>query len=471
MRIAPWLCLLALGCASADPAADDGRVREEVFARTGIDAKFDRDPTTAQELDPGIDHDAMTLLQHPLTADDGVRIALLNNRSVRAGLARLGIARADLVQAGLLRNPVFDGAAKFFADGGTEIDLGLAAPFLDLFHRPLRERLAEHDFVAAKAMVTHELVHLGFAVRSAFVHVHAADRLVVLQQQALATAVAAHELLRTLHAAGNATDQALATWRLAESRARLDLATAEQVRLEAREPVQRLLGLWGPHTGWTLAGSLPQEPLAGLDLQHTEARAVAASLDLLEQRAHLDALAQHAGLESWRAWLPEGEAGITAMRDTDGEWGVGPTVALELPLFDSGRARTDRASAALREALHHQTQLAVEVRSAARQLRDRAMALGARLQFLTTTHLPLREAAVQRVVQHYNAMQIGAFDVLQARLLQLGDEREALQVQRAAWLARLDLEELLAGSLPRLALVPTWPSFGTAGAGQPAGGH
>ncbi len=457
MRIAPWFCLLMLSCASADPTADTSRVREEVFARTGLDAKLDGDGTATRELDPGIDRDALALLQHPLTADDGVRIALLNNRSVRAGLARLGIARADLVQAGLLRNPVFDGAAKFFADGGTEIDLGLAAPFLDLFHRPLRERLAEHDFAAARAMVTHELVHLGFAVRSGFVHVHATERLTVLQQQALATTVAAHELLRTLHAAGNATDQALANWRLAESAARLDHAPPEQVQLEAREPIQRLLGLWGPHTVWTLAGNLPPEPLAGLDL--------------LEQAAHLKALAQHAGLESWRAWLPEAEAGITAMRETDGAWGLGPTVALELPLFDSGRARTDRASAALREALHQQTQLAVEVRSAARQLRDRAMALGARLQFLTTTHLPLREAAVQKVVQQYNAMQIGAFDVLQARLEQLADEREALQVHRAAWLARLDLDELLAGSLPRLVLAPTWPSFGIAGANQPAGGH
>ena len=146
-------------------------------------------------------------------------------------------------------------------------------------------------------------------------------------------------------------------------------------------------------------------------------------------------------------------------------------MAVELPLFDSGRARTDRADAALREALHHQTQLAVEVRSAARQLRDRAMALGARLQFMTATHLPLREATLQKVMQQYNAMQIGAFDVLQARLQQLADELEALQVQRAACLARIDLEELLAGSLPQQMLAPTWPGLGVAGANQPAGGH
>jgi outer membrane protein TolC len=58
-------------------------------------------------------------------------------------------------------------------------------------------------------------------------------------------------------------------------------------------------------------------------------------------------------------------------------------------------------------------------------------------------------------VQHYNAMQVGAFTVLEARKAQLHDEREHVQVRRDALFARLDLERLLAGGLPAAAFTPS----------------
>ncbi|MGB3969692.1 MAG: TolC family protein [Planctomycetota bacterium] len=425
----------------------------------------------AAGLDPSIAAATEELLGSPLTEDAAVRIALLENRDVRAGLARFGIARADLVQAGLLRNPVFDGNAKFFIDGGTEVELGLAQPFLDLFWRPLRQRIAEAEFHATRSMLTHELVDLAFAVRRGFVRLRAAQQLVGLQQRAVDTAVAAHALMQQLHAAGNVTDVALAAERVTESRARLDLHAAERAAREAREPLQELLGLWGKHTQWTVTQQLDLEPLAGWDPTNLETRCVAASLDLQEQRAYVDALAQRAGLESWRGWLPEANVGVAAKRDTADGWGLGPAVAFELPLFDRGAARQDRAAAALREGLQHHVQLAVQVRSAARLLRDRATTLGDRLRFLRDTHLPLREDFVRKTLQHYNAMQIGAFDVLRARQQQLADEREELYTLRDAHLVRLDLQELLAGGMPRHSLEPTWPEFGSSDARATTGGH
>jgi hypothetical protein len=48
-----------------------------------------------------------TLLAQPLTADAAVQLALLNNSGLKASLTELGIAEAELVQAGRLRNPAF----------------------------------------------------------------------------------------------------------------------------------------------------------------------------------------------------------------------------------------------------------------------------------------------------------------------------------------------------------------------------
>ena len=56
------------------------------------------------------------LLAAPLTADAAVQIALINNRGLQATYAELGIAEADVVQAGRLRNPGFSFARLRRAD-------------------------------------------------------------------------------------------------------------------------------------------------------------------------------------------------------------------------------------------------------------------------------------------------------------------------------------------------------------------
>ena len=466
-RLSWTLALLLLSCRANDLASKDrSDLQQGLENRLGLPLE-----TLVDDLDASIDPSAASLLRTPIDETSAVRIALLNNREVRAALAHLGIARADLVQAGLLRNPVFDASARFFFTGGTEVELGFAQPFLDLFYRPLRQRLAEHEFAAARTMVTHELVRLAFAARRALVSVRAANQLVVLQQQALATACASHELMQKLFEAGNATDRAIAQERLFEAQARLDLDAAEMAAREAREPVQRLLGLWGPHTQWTVAGELDANPLGDINLKHLETRSISASLDLREDRSRIDSLAQHVNIESWRAWFPDAHAGVSAMRDAGGEWGLGPGVMMELPILVSGVARTDRATAALRERLQHHVHLAVEVRSAARMLGERARHLTERLGFLRNTQMVLREDFVKRVVQNYNAMQIGAFEVLRAREQQVAEERELLNTLRSAHLARLDLQELLAGSLPRAALGATWPMLGSPGQPKTSQGH
>ncbi|HEU4419043.1 MAG TPA: TolC family protein [Planctomycetota bacterium] len=443
------LALALAACTQLPPGNDREATRLDLSQRLHADL-----PPSPSDLDTACTVEVMALLQAPLSEDNAVRIALLNNHGVRATYERLGIHRADLVQAGLLRNPVFDGDARFLFDGGTELELGLAQPFLDLFYRPLRQRLAEHEFAKAKLLVADELVHLVFAARRAVVNLLAAQHLVAVQQQALSAAVAAHELTIELHAAGNVTDQALAAARVGESAARLDLAAAEQAVAEAREPLQQLLGLWGASTAWTVAGTLGEDPLEGVDTEHVESRAVAASLVLGAGRAAADVAAQSVGLESWRGWLPDGAIGLSALRERGGDWGLGPHLALELPLFDHGTGRQARAEATLREALHQHVQQAVEVRSRARLLRDRLVLLADRLRFSREVHRPLRAEVVRTTLQHYNAMQIGAFDVLRAQQRQLADDREHAVLLHHAWLARLDLLELLAGGLPQHAAPP-----------------
>ena len=114
-------------------------------------------------------------LQSEIDEDTAIRIALINNPIVAAEYERLGIARADLVQAGLLSNPVFDGDIKFFDECGGDRAQALTALLGPLLHsvanqgRPSRARRPEGGG-------TRNLVTVAFDVRRAFVTVRALSK-------------------------------------------------------------------------------------------------------------------------------------------------------------------------------------------------------------------------------------------------------------------------------------------------------
>ncbi|MBK8975053.1 MAG: TolC family protein [Planctomycetes bacterium] len=415
-------------------------VQGSLAARTGITPE-----RRADDSDVVIRSAVDELLRDDLTEENAVRIALLNNHDVRSGYERLGVAAADLVRAGLLRNPVFDGEALLGFGGGAEVALGLAKPFVDLFWRPLRQRAAEYELQAVVASLTRELVELTFAVRREFVRVRTAEQLVESQRRSLAAAQAAHELMQTLATAGNVVGAQLSAARLAEARARLDLADAERAAIEVREPLNTLLGLWGRRVAWHVAEDAAPPAVDHVEWEQVEARAIAASLALVENRARIDAAAQRAQIQSWSRWLPDGVVGVSAQRDPSGRETLGPALALELPVFDDGTAAAAAAQSQVRLLVHRHAQIAVEVRARARVLRERIDRIEARVRFVELEYLPAQDRLLHETMQNYNAMQIGAFDVIAQKLRQLDAFREALVASSDARLARLDLEELLAG--------------------------
>src|SRR3990167_4801571 len=65
------------------------------------------------ELDKETLEQVRSLVKGKFTVDEAVQVALLKNRGLQAIYSELGVAQADLVQAGLLRNPIFHTAVLF----------------------------------------------------------------------------------------------------------------------------------------------------------------------------------------------------------------------------------------------------------------------------------------------------------------------------------------------------------------------
>src|SRR3989304_5884830 len=108
------ICIGVLtGCASVPKVAGFLAVQNIIEQRIGRRVHWNQGTSE----DAAVVDAVWSMLQQELTLDEAVQIALLNNRSLQATYEELGIAQADLVQAGLLRNPPF--GASFRVPGKT----------------------------------------------------------------------------------------------------------------------------------------------------------------------------------------------------------------------------------------------------------------------------------------------------------------------------------------------------------------
>jgi cobalt-zinc-cadmium efflux system outer membrane protein len=95
---------------------------------------------------------------------------------------------------------------------------------------------------------------------------------------------------------------------------------------------------------------LPDMPVQEIALEHLESLAIKNRLDLASVRQEVEVLAQALGITlDWR-WIGKADLGISTERDTDVQWVTGPSLTLELPVFNQGQADIARLEARLRQA-------------------------------------------------------------------------------------------------------------------------
>ena len=112
-----------------------------------------------------------------LTQEEAVAIALWNSPTFQATLVDLGIARADLAEAGLLRNPIF---SLLFPLGPKQLEFTLQYPFDALVQRPARVAAARVNARAIGERLVWDALSLVAQVRTAHADAVTADRRLAL---------------------------------------------------------------------------------------------------------------------------------------------------------------------------------------------------------------------------------------------------------------------------------------------------
>ncbi|MBI1189734.1 MAG: TolC family protein [Tepidisphaera sp.] len=433
------------GCASMQPGLGFDDVSKTAADRTGMKVHWNNGSAEDKEVAAAV----TATLKEELTAGKAVQIALLNNHELQAVYEDLNIAQADLVQAGLLHNPVFSGEVRFATDGsGTAVVLDVAQDFVSLLSMPLRKGRAQAAFEAAKVRVSGEVLDMAFEVQTAFYDYQAAEQAREMRQTVMEATAASYDLAKRLRAAGNNRDLDVSNERAMHEQAKIDLAAAEADVVRTRERMNALMGVWGEQTvAWHAAVRLPAVPESEVPFEGIERRAIESSLDLSLLRREMEVAARSAGIAKPFAWLDGADVGAAAERELEGGWSVGPSLSLPIPLFDQGQARVGEAQARYRQAAERMVARAVEIRSRARAAYSAVLSTHDRARYYEKVILPLKAQIVDQTQLQYNAMQVSAFQLLQARRDQITAGGEYVDSLHQYWQSRAVLDQILRGRM------------------------
>jgi len=352
-------------CATTGRAPDRGTVDAAIRSRglSGIRVEG------TEPLPPNL------VIDDGLTSQEAVAIALWNSPSFQVTLADLGLARADVVEAGLLRNPIF---SLLFPLGPKQLEWTLQFPFDALWQRPRRVAAAQLNAQTVGERLVWDALTLVAQAKS--LHSDA-----VISDQRLQLTIENADLVQRLAQISDARLRAGDISELEARAARSDAARVQVARVAAehdrdlaRLTLAALLGLDSPPDQVRVVpGPLVDASACGPEEAQLE-EALASRPDLRAAEFGIETAAQRA---SWERSRVVTLIGILDGNGTGAVANAGPGVTVDVPIFFRNQGAISRADAEIEQAsrqyLARRTQVVADVRSALVRVRQAEQVIAA----------------------------------------------------------------------------------------------
>lgn len=392
----PWLLA---GCQTAPHAPDRSTVSAYLTQR--VDQTLPCHTCPAEiTLPPGAS------LDDGITEDEAVSIALWNNAAFQELLVDLGLARGDLIQAGLLPNPEFvyywpmsDKPYKYLFD----------LPIEAIWLRPIRVRSAAREADRTAERLTQAGLDLMRDVRQAYADVVLAKERVRIAGESVKLRGRIAELAEKRFKVGDISQQESATAKIDALQAEQDAARIAYDVPVLEERLRNLMGIGPLRTPLSLDPS-PPPPCQTFD---------ADALSQEAMRSRPDALAAAQAIAATEARLKFAKIGwVRVLGIADATSGreshvLGPALRFTVPLFNWNQGGIARAEAELERAVRNQKtveyQIILDVQRACFQYQQAC----AELDFLRTKVRPEVEGAVRRSQGAYQEGNVPIFIVLE----------------------------------------------------------
>ena len=453
--------LVLAGCASF--SQDGGFAVVEQAAEQQLDKQLSWSKTTEERA--VVAERVTELLAQPLSADDAVQVALLNNPGLQASFDQLGISEAERVQAGRIPNPGFS-FGRLEKGSEVEYERGLHVNLARLIAMPMTSGMEAKRFEQVQRQTSLAVFELASQTRKAWYRAVAAEESLGFMRQVMDSAEIGAELARRLAAVGNYSKLQQAQEQSFYAEAGLGLIRAEQARLQSREQLTRLLGLWGEQIAYRLPERLPELPAEAEQLPDVERQAMSQRLDIQAMRLDAERLAKNLGLSKTTRFINVLELGVVSNKSNEEPTQRGYEISVELPLFDWSGARVAKAEAQYRQMLNRAAETAINARSQVREAYLGYQSAHDIARHYRDEVLPLRQRIAEENVLRYSGMFISTFELLADARKQILAVDGYLQAQRDFWIAKADLDMSMLGAAN---LSPSAGAAMSAAADEPAG--
>ena len=221
------------------------------------------------------------------------------------------------------------------------------------------------------------------------------------------------------------------------------------------------MGLWGQDIAFALPRALPPLPKAIRTARDVEQQALTRRVDLKMALAELEALAKSlgltnatrlvnafelAGIQNYeRADLVRVDAAGHAEIERERAFRRGGEIALEIPIFDFGEARTVEAEQTYMQAANRVAKKAVDIRSQAREAYQAYRGTYDIARLYDGELLPLRKIIQDESILQYNAMLQDVSRLVTDTRARILSEAQAINARRDFWIAESELHASLSG--------------------------
>lgn len=475
------------GCATLEPEKRVDEVAGLVEQRLGHKPEWTA-PWDGQP--PAWDGHAILKLQ------DAVVTTLRNNRELRADLETIGQADADLVQAGLMSNPMINFMIMFPSGGGRSMLRGSglpAQPLQDLWLIPARKKVAQAALQEAALRVADRAVAAAAEVKRVYVRLQYSQRALGLIRENMEIVDQSGQVIETQQSVGKASQVQVNLNQIRGLLLRSELMAMEAEYRAAQRDLLTLMGFAEAGDSWQVESvSEMQTPVAPpadedslirtaadqrLDLKAAEWRAVASmnEIELMRREGWPDVSLgfgfERAAAPPSHAQQPIGKLGNKLAQNlVDRLWGmpgdpgppmvepfgpkmrevkytVGPMIEMEIPLFDQNQAQVAKAVHMHRQRVAEYEGRLQEVIRAVRESLVMQQQAGEQVEFYRREVLPAVRQNVDLARQSYIAGREDLTTYLQSQEELLMTRLKALQYLRDYLLKEAELERAVGGRL------------------------
>ncbi|MCL4361490.1 TolC family protein [Candidatus Dependentiae bacterium] len=401
------ILLLLSGCAKVKIGSEFAKLEKKTVKLTGSNIVLDNVLHDELEDIPNIKNK----IADGLSRDQAVSIALLNNPSLQADFENLGIAKADLVQAGLFTNPTTNNVFRFPTrsqgpgTAQTNIESVLAFRLSDMWLVPVSKKVAEDLLEIVSLRILSTILTTVEDTKIAYDACLASEQQLENTKNLLdATKELKNEIYyRQLYGYTSDLDKNLVDASLGVLETELEQRQYDV--LNSYIHLKKLLGI-NPSSEQIKLTSKLNEINAIPEIKLLEEYALTNRPEI--QIAHMKIRQYKDSISLERARLfKDVNIGITYKQDFDKPFrGWGPYISFEIPFFDSNYAQVAKAEFHLRQAEKEVLEEKIKIKEEIRKPYNVINALKKEINFYESKIIPAHEKAIDYAYTYAATMQL-----------------------------------------------------------------